>query len=345
MLRRAGLAIALGLALGACSLFQAKPGPSPPVTESTDLITPKAAHDVVVHHWSVNRDALQQHDANKVRDIMSSIETGPALAADLHGILGHLSAGQSNPSFKLADRPADQHDINVFVPHQRTYPGVFIAVASYPQAVPPGSLSWGLEAFVKNDPHDGWKQSMYAAVDDPGGAVDKVKVDPDGFAESGSGDGAVRDLSSKYADYMNGYLGSGAAPASAAFAAGAHTSGLGDMVRTSITAWRTHAEGDLAFAYRGGQDAPLPLALNTSDGGRLAVFSANVDITHTAAGGVCLVQDSTHTYLEDAIDPGAYRSAVVHGVDFIAAHVPASGVATVRAFGYLSGTADSKNCY
>jgi hypothetical protein len=317
------------------------------------LITPSQAKEVVSKQWSTNRDAFLSRDRAEAYKLMSSIEAGPALAADLTGIDGRLDAGASNPSQALAPRLADHLDVIVLVPHQRRWPGVFLARVSQPNPAPsvaagtapqppPPGVTWQFLVFAEDHRGAGWRNVLYGDIDDPSGGLGGVTVGPDGYAASSPASSAVEKLGHDFAAYVGDGL-NNKNSGSGKFANGPHTSDLVHGLGKSVSDGRARGVED-RYVYHDASLPYLPLVLNTN-GGKLVVTVTAVDHEENVAKDLCLRQDPSGNSLSYGVPPGQYRRVDYSGIDALAISVPANGgPAGVLAYGYMQTSTSSNPC-
>ena|ERR1700737_3511267 len=196
----AALALTASVALGACSVVS---------VNATPLITPATARAAVTHHWDVNRQALRATSGAGAKRLIEQVESGDALKMDEAIIVQEADARAASGITLPAI--ADSTNIRVFVPHQTSYPAVFLSIRSEaqtdPSGVPTGKSNEVLELFRRTSVSDAWRNTGYADI--AAGLANKlgIALDKDGYAAFADGAPGGSELSTLYTGYVGALLG------------------------------------------------------------------------------------------------------------------------------------------
>lgn len=317
--RRAAVGIALAvLLLAGCDLpfggSTAAPVPGD--------IKPEDAMKAVKDFWVTREDSYVHLNGNAL---------DPVEAGDLNTIdraIIDLRVRVKKPGQAAARQ---LNNVKVYAPHQKVYPGQFLASGETPDLdadlKPTGNPLTFFFLFTKADPDKPYKALMIS-IQDPGQSIPELAVDKDGFASLVPSEGqageyvvASSQLGQKLADTLNA-LKLGNQPAVNPFAPGQFSSqeGASEKELIGLLAQR-HVQLKIDFT---GPTTATNFAYQTKDGRALMLFIVKGSILYAANPAGCIVFAPSRAQVARGVPPAVFRALAYTVVGIGAAVVPKS---------------------
>jgi hypothetical protein len=278
------------------------------------------AQAAVTHHWDLNRQALRATSGAEAKRLIEEVESGDALKMDEAVIIQEADARAASGSTQPAI--ADSTDIRVFVPHQTSYPAVFLSIRTEaqtdPSGVPTGKSNQVLELFRRTSASDAWRNTGYADI--AAGLANKldIPVNKGGYAAFADGAPGGSELSTLYTGYVSALLGGHPDQASKRVLAGPLTDQFVTQLQQALTQTAT-AKQAATFLASSQQDG---INLKTTAGGRFVLFDNLYDVVTTPSGGC-------PTAAPGSSAPGSYSSITDHFLQNVGALVAPGSAGSV----------------